>query len=199
MNKRIMRLLSGLVVGVMLFGSYEAYAYYQYVQTMHRALGSCSARVSAVLSHTQYDPANLEHTLRSISEAILYVDAMVDETSHPARFRNARSMRYMALCGETLRKSGNFAEAAQEYALAALSFAPGRRLGGPPDPKDVATREQDYNELMRRHAALRVQLTELYNENYDMRAVHFPLEELVDAGSIEHAQQEINTYYGRAR
>jgi len=202
MNKRIFRILVGLAAAAALLGSYEAYAYYQYVLTMHRVLGACSARMSVVLSHTEYDPPSLDHALRGIGEAIVYVDAMLDEARTarhiPSRLRDERSLRYMRLCGETLRKGESFAQAARAYALPALSPAPGHGTVAATAEQSGAGREQRYNELVRRHAALRVQLTELYNENYEMRGAQVPLEELVDAGSIEHAQQEINVYYGRA-
>ena len=40
MKKRILRLLAGFVAAVAMLGSYEAYAYYQYVQSLHRVLGA---------------------------------------------------------------------------------------------------------------------------------------------------------------
>ena len=116
----------------------------------------------------------------------------------PSGLRDERSLRYMRLCGETLRKGESFAQAAKAYALPALSPASGHGAVAAAAEQNEAGREQRYNELVRRHAALRVQLTELYNENYEMRGAQVPLEELVDAGSIEHALQEINVYYGRA-
>lgn len=51
---------------------------------------------------------------------------------------------------------------------------------------------QRFRELLRQHAALRAQRTQLCKENFEMREAAVPFEELVDSGSIEHAQQVIS-------
>jgi len=200
MRKLVIRLLVVLVLGIGIYASYQAYAYYRYTKAVHGALQSCSARISLVLSHTEYDPADLERALRNINEAIAYVDGIVADVHVRAdgavRFRDEQSMKYMKLCGETLRKDKTFVEAALEYAKSRTDFvAHGATVGG--SGHGVMSREQRFSELMRQHAALREQLTELYNESYEMREVAVPLEELVDSGSIEHAQQVINACYSQ--
>ncbi|WP_459857222.1 hypothetical protein [Humidesulfovibrio idahonensis] len=201
MRKRVIPLLVVLVLGIGVYSSYEAYAYYRYTKAVHGALQSCSARISLVLSHTEYEPADLERALRNINEAIAYVDGIVagvhvhaDGTVH---FRDEQSMKYMQLCAETLRKDKTFVEAALEYAKSRTDSAAHGVVGGGGPGHGVMSREQRFGELMRQHAALREQLTELYNENYEMREVAVPLEELVDSGSIEHAQQVINACYNQ--
>ena len=200
MRKLVVPLLVVLLLGIGVYSSYEAYAYYRYTKAVHGALQSCSARISLVLSHSEYDPADLERALRNINEAIAYVDGIVagvhvhaDGTVH---FSDEQSMKYMQLCGETLRKDKTFVEAALAYATSQTASAAHVASGGGSD-HGVMSREQRFSELMRQHAALREQLTELYNENYEMREVAVPLEELVDSGSIEHAQQVINACYNQ--
>lgn len=197
MRKRALRLFTAFAIGLCLYGTYEAYAYYQYVKRVHGAMQSCSSRISIVLSHNEYDPANLEKSLRNINEAIAYVDGLVADVHYhengSVHFSDERSFTYLKLCGETLRKGKSFTEAALEFARAQEDPAEaGRRA-------DAADRERRFGELMRQRAALRQQLTDLYNESYEMREAETPLVELVDIGSIEHAQQEIYFYYSSAK
>jgi hypothetical protein len=180
-----------LVAGACLLGTYEAYAYYQHVKRMHSALQACSSRISIVLSHNEYDPANLDKALRNINEAMAFVDGVTagvrERSAGPFRIGDGRELHYLDLCAETLRLGKAFTEAALEFSR--LPEKPA--LAG-------ADREKRFGELMRQRAALRGKLTDLYNESYDMREAATPLVELVDIGSIEHAQQEIYFYYSSA-
>lgn len=191
MRKRALRLLTAMVAGACLLGTYEAYAHHQYAKRVHSALQSCSSRISLVLSHNEYAPANLDKALRNINEAMAFVDGVTadvrERSAGPFAFSDGRELRYLGLCAETLRLGKSFTEAALEFS----------RL--PEKPAQAgADREKRFGELMRQRAALREKLTDLYNESYDMREAATPLVELVDVGSIEHAQQEIYFYYSGA-
>jgi hypothetical protein len=188
MRKWVIRSLLVVVASLGLYGAYETAASSRDIKRAHGIMRSCSTRISVVLSHNEYDPANLEKSLRNTNEAIAYVDGLVAGVP----LRDEQSLHYLTLCSQTLRADKAFTEAALALALAQGGFAASTSRGGEPD------REQRFNELARMRTTLRERLSDLYNESYEMREGETPLAELVDIGSIEHAQQELYLDGGKA-
>jgi hypothetical protein len=197
MRKMALRTATLSVAVIALYLCYEVYAHAMHAKAVKAALARCSARTTVVLSHTEFDPSTLSKTLRNISEAIDYVDGVATDVhihdDGSVHFRDEKSFRYLKLCGDTLRTERSFAEAAQE--LSSLAIHAG---GSGLDAQGSTPHELAYDELVRRHSALREMLTELQNENKEMASTTLA-DVLVDIGAVESAQRMVELYYSSAK
>lgn len=198
MTKLAVRLSAAVLAVVLTLGVYELYAYSQYTKTVHKAVQRCSVRTSSVFEHADYENANLDKTLRNINEAIAYVDGILEDvhvhTDGSVHFRDEQSFQYMKLCGDALRSDKLFTEAAMAYLSQRAPNSPLARAGLDPAAAE-SLRERSYNDLLSKRAEFRSILTEIKNENFELQLAHKLVDLLIDIGSIEHAEMELDSIY----
>ncbi len=205
MRKIAFRLSAILVVLVISYSGYYAYAQAKHVKYVTRALSSCSARTAIVLTHANHDFDSLSRAIRNVSEAITYIDGVVNDvhihSDGSVHFDDEQTFAYMKLCGDTLRTEKSFLEAVGE--LGSLSAAQPVRQGGGKALADAqlgasVRSERAFDELLARHKLLREALTEIRNENAAISS-EFPPGALVDIGAIEHAQRELDLFLTKTK